>query len=339
MDEHSSLPGMEPPSGAQHRGETVARRRFDAIDVARAAALLAMASYHATWDLGFLQLTPVNYALTPPGRIAAHLIAGSFLTLVGIGLVLMNPDGIRWRPFLMRLVRIGGAAALLTLATWFAFPESYIFFGILHCIALSSVLALPFLFLPPVFTAAVGALVIAAPFVVRHPLLDATPLMFLGLGGRLPETNDWVPLAPWFGVVLLGVAMGRIGLPTFRRSRFGDWQAQGRVARAASFVGRHSLAFYLVHQPLLLALFYGVVSLTGPHPKAGVAEFRTEFEGNCTRTGGSAEACRSASACTADVLRREGLWGAGRFTLEQRAKAQSLARACYDAAEGTGSPP
>ena len=72
-------------------------RRFDSLDVARGGALLAMAAYHTTWDLGHLALTPENYALAPLGKFAAHLIAGTFLVLVGIGLVLMNRDGLRPR--------------------------------------------------------------------------------------------------------------------------------------------------------------------------------------------------------------------------------------------------
>jgi uncharacterized membrane protein len=112
------------------------------------------------------------------------------------------------------------------------------------------------------------------------------------------------------------------------------------VARAASFAGRHSLAVYLIHQPLLFGLTYAVVSLTGPNPHAGVWEFQRDFQANCTRTGGEAQACRMASKCIATVLRREGLWGTGRpYTLEERAKAQGFAQQCYAAAEGTASPP
>lgn len=320
------------------------RGRIDAIDAARGAALAAMASYHFTWDLGFLRLSPINAALTPAGRLAAHGIAGSFLVLVGIGLVLMNGDGMRWRAYALRLARIAAAALAITVATAWLFPESYIFFGVLHCIAVSSVLALPFLVLPPLVTAAAAAAVIAAPFVlhlVPHvPVLDEPGLMFLGLAGRLPDTNDWVPVFPWFGAVLAGVALARWGLPAFVGSRLGRWRAGTPAGRLAAWAGRHSLALYLVHQPVLLAVLYGVISLTGPHPRAGFAEFRAQFQGNCSRTGGSAEACRIASRCVADALRRERLWGTGvPYTLEQRARAQDLARRCYEAAEGTGPPP
>lgn len=299
-----------------------------------------MAAYHGLWDLGFLQLTPQNFALTPAGRLAAHGIAGAFLLLVGVGLVLANGDGVRWRPFALRLARIGGAALLITLATWIAFPQSYIFFGILHCIAVSSVLGLPFVFLPAPVTALAATLVLVAPHVVAHPLLDVPELYFLGLGRGLPDTNDWVPLFPWFGMVLAGIALARIARPILAGSWLARWQARNAVARGAAFAGRHSLAVYLVHQPALLALFTGLVTLTGPHPKAGLAGFRKDYVGNCTRTGGELQACRIAARCTADALRRDGLWGSGKpYSGEERARAQGLSQLCYEAAEGTAAPP
>lgn len=315
-------------------------RRIEALDLARGAALAAMAAYHGLWDLGFLQLTPQNFALTPPGRLAAHLIAGSFLLLVGIGLVLANGDGVRWPSVLRRLARIGGAALLITVATRIAFPQSYIFFGILHCIAASSLLGLPFVFLPAPVTALAAAAVMLAPTIVAHPLLDAPELAFLGLGRGLPDTNDWVPLFPWFGLVLAGIALGRIGRRRLAGSWIAHWQARNAVTRGAAFAGRHSLAVYLVHQPVLLGLLTGLVTLTGPHPKAGLASFRKDYAANCTRTGGEAEACRIAARCTADALRRKGLWGSGKpYSVEERARAQSLSQLCYEAAEGTAAPP
>lgn len=315
-------------------------RRLAVIDLARAAALLAMAAYHTTWDLGFLRLTPENYALTPVGRAAAHGIAGSFLALVGIGLVLMNGTGIRPGPTLKRLLRIVLAALAITVATRIAFPDSFIFFGVLHCIALASVLGLPFLFLPVWVTALAAALVLAAPHLVQDALFDAPALRFVGLGVGTPRTNDYVPVFPWFGMVLAGIAVGRLGLPRLARSRLGAWAPRGRLARAATFAGRHSLAIYLVHQPVLLGLLAGVAALAGPHPRAGEAAFRAEYAQNCLRTGGEAGTCRIAARCTMERLRRDDLWRAqGGFTPEERLRAQGLSQACYEAAEGTRAAP
>ncbi len=317
------------------------RARIDALDVARGSALTAMAAYHATWDLGYLRLTPENYALTPPGRIAAHLIAGSFLVLVGIGLVLAHGAGLRRRAVLARVGRIGGAALAVTAATYALFPGSYVFFGVLHCIALASVLALPFLYVPIAVPALCAVLVIAAPHVTGGGVLDAPELFFLGLGRTLPQTNDYVPLFPWFGLVLVGIVAGRLGVPRLARTRLNRWRPGRGPGRIAAWAGRHSLAVYLVHQPVLLALFSGIAALAGPHPRAGEPEFRATYARNCVATGGEAAACRVAARCVVGAFRRDGLWAQSQrtFTVAERARAQALSQGCYEAAEGTAPPP
>ena len=312
-----------------------ARGRLPIIDAVRAAALVAMASYHTLWDLGYLRLTPENYALTAAGHRAAETIAGTFLTLVGVGLVLMNGRGVRPRPTLSRLVRIGGAALLVTLGTWFAFPDAYVFFGILHCIAVSSVLGLPFLFLPVPVAALAAAGVFAAPHLLHAPVLDAPILYFLGLGAGTPRTNDYVPLFPWFGFVLSGIVLGRIALPRLAASRLGGWVPRSTLGRAATFAGRHSLIVYLVHQPVLLALLTGLVALTGPNPRAGLRAFRADYVTICTRTGGEPPLCRIAARCTSEALLREDLFREdGRpFSAPERLRAQALSQGCYGALE------
>ncbi len=313
--------------------------RLPVIDAARAAALLAMAGYHTLWDLGYLRLTAENYALTGPGRLAAEGIAGSFLLLVGVGLVLMNGRGLRPRPTLLRFTRIGGAALLVTLGTWITFPDAYVFFGVLHCIAAASVLGLPFLFLPLPLGALAAAAVLGAPLLAHAAVLDAPVLFFLGLGVGTPRTNDYVPLFPWFGVVLAGLVLGRLTLPRLARSRLGAWRPANRIGRAATFAGRHSLPIYLVHQPLLLAALSGLVWLVGPNPRAGMRAFRTDYAALCLRTGGDAATCPLVARCTGEALLREDLFREdGRpFSVPERARAQALSQACYAAIEGATS--
>lgn len=317
------------------------RFRYAALDAGRGLALLAMALYHAMWDLGALRLTPENYALTPPGRMIAHGIAGTFLVLVGIGLVLMNGGRFAPKRFGLRFARIAAAAALVTVATYLTDPSSYIFFGILHCIAASSVLALPFVRAPGWAAAAGAAVVIAAPLWASGGPFDAPILSFIGLGRGTPQTNDYVPLFPWFGMVLVGVALARYGRDAVGRSRLADWSGTGWFGRGLSWAGRHSLAIYLIHQPILMALLTGLVTLTGPHPQAGVAEFRALYVRNCLATGGEGTACSRAAACVSDAFRRENLWAdrPRSFTQAERQRAQSLSQTCYEAAEGTAPAP
>jgi uncharacterized membrane protein len=235
--------------------------RIAAVDAARGIALIAMAVYHFSWDLSFLQLAAIPVMSDPGWRWFARIIAGSFLFLVGVSLVLAHGTRIRRRAFLKRLAIVSAAAAGVTAATFFAFPASFIYFGILHCIALSSVLALPFLRLPW-WAALVGA---AAVFAVAHfgesEIFNRWPLVWTGLSTRVPFSNEYVPIFPWFAMVLGGVGAARLLAPRLREGPLARWRAGGPIGRALAFAGRHSLAIYLLHQPLLLALLVPVAWL------------------------------------------------------------------------------
>ena len=132
---------------------TGSRLRIPALDLARGAALAAMVIYHAAWDLSFLGLIETDIRDHTGWILFARAIAASFLVLVGIGLVLAHASGADapgWNraASFKRLGMITGAALLVTAGTYAAMPDNFIFFGILHAIAVSSVLALPFLRLP-----------------------------------------------------------------------------------------------------------------------------------------------------------------------------------------------
>src|SRR5690606_24526482 len=98
--------------GNAQGGDGAMRRmpRIPLIDQARGVALIAMAIYHFTWDLGFFGYTDPQMATTGGWRIFARVIAGSFLFLVGFSLVLGHQQGFRLRPFLMRFGKIALAA-------------------------------------------------------------------------------------------------------------------------------------------------------------------------------------------------------------------------------------
>ncbi|HEX2726006.1 MAG TPA: heparan-alpha-glucosaminide N-acetyltransferase domain-containing protein, partial [Beijerinckiaceae bacterium] len=137
--------------------------RWAAIDSARGVAVAAMIAYHFAWDLSFFRLIATDVVGHPAWQLFARAIAATFLMLVGAGLVLAHGKGLRRRSFLRRLAVVAAAALMITLATSLAMPESYIFFGILHCIALTSVLALPFLRAPVAVALAAAAFAFAAP--------------------------------------------------------------------------------------------------------------------------------------------------------------------------------
>lgn len=287
--------------------QAIAVQRWDAIDVARGLAILAMIVYHFSWDLSFLQLIETNILQIPAWRWFARGIAGSFLMLSGLGLVLAHAKGFHGRAFLKRLMKVGGAALAVTGATYFAFPDSYIFFGILHCIAVSGVLALPFLRLHPIMTGAAAILCLIAPSMLTDPALDAPWLDWLGLGSTDPVTNDYVPIFPWFGLVLIGVAVGRALLARQETMRLAGWRARDRFSGLLIWAGRKSLPIYLTHQIILLGILYGVLQIVGPNRMAEAQPFMVQCEASCLQSA-QPQTCRALCSCTVETLRQGDLW-------------------------------
>ncbi|MBF9197609.1 heparan-alpha-glucosaminide N-acetyltransferase [Microvirga terrestris] len=287
--------------------QTITVQRWDAIDVARGLAILAMIVYHFSWDLSFLQLIDTNILQIPAWRWFARGIAGSFLMLSGFGLVLAHAKGFNSWGFLKRLMKVGGAALAVTLATYFAFPESYIFFGILHCIAVSGVLALPFLRLHPILILACAALCLGAPYILTDPALNAPWLDWLGLGSTNPVTNDYVPIFPWLGLVLTGVAAGRILLASQKTMSLAGWRSRDPFSRLLIWAGRKSLPIYLTHQIILLSILYGVLQIVGPNRMAEAQPFMIQCEASCLQNA-QPQTCRNLCSCTVETLRQSDLW-------------------------------
>lgn len=313
--------------------QAIAFRRWDAIDVTRGIAVAAMIVYHFSWDLSYLKLIETNIVVEPGWKWFARMIAGSFLILVGIGLALAHSNEFRGGPFLLRLAKVGAAALAVTLATYFAFPDSYIFFGILHCIALTSVLGLAFLRAPWPLTLAAAGACFAAPWLFTSPELDAPWLDWLGLGQSEPSTNDYVPIFPWFGLVLAGLVIGHTLLLRGLSTKLASWNSDSPFVRTLTWAGRRSLPIYLLHQPFLLAMLFGVFQITGPNPAAEVRNFVEPCQKSCVRTDGNAAACKTVCRCVADSLKREDLWlriMSNRETEDDRARVSEAAQACLE---------
>ncbi len=291
-------------TGPKPAAAPVSGTRIAAVDLARAAALLAMAVYHFAWDLeffGYIEPGTTNAGLW---KVFARSIAGSFLFLVGVSLVLAHGDGIRWRGYWKRLAMVAGAAALISLATYLAVPQGFIFFGILHQIAVASLLGLAFLRLPWLANAAIAAFVVALPQLFRDPLFDHPSLWWVGLSATTPRSNDYVPLFPWFGAVLAGMAAAQFASGIGLRERLARWRP-GRWASLPRFLSRHSLAVYLLHQPVLIGLVWAATQIAPPIEIAPEVRFRQACETSCEGSR-DAEFCDGYCACMLGALEATG---------------------------------
>lgn len=293
-------------------------QRLDAVDVARGVALVAMAAYHFTWDLAYFGVVAPTTPFTPPMRLASHVIASVFLGLAGLSLALAHASGFRPRPFGVRLIKIGAAAALVSAATYAVAPETPIFFGILHCLFVASLASLPFLIAPGALSTwaalATGVALVALPLAYAAPAFDPPGWVWLGLGVHDPATLDWRPLAPWGGVTLIGLALTKLSpAPP-------DWRASAAPLRGLAFAGRHSLAVYLIHQPILIGLLYGALQVSGYSERLSIEAYAKACRPACVEAGGEIEPCERACACVVRDAAAAGL--AGRLASRSITKAE-----------------
>jgi uncharacterized membrane protein len=300
-----------------------------------------MIVYHFAWDLGELRLVATDIREIPAWNLFARAIAASFLFLAGMGLVLAHGRGLRARAFLRRLAMVGGAALAVTAGTYLAFPDAYIFFGILHCMAAASVLALPFIRARVALTLVAAALCLALPHLVGAPGLTSHGFAFLGLSTRVPNTNDFVPIFPWLGFVLLGIGGMRLCRPLLEAlpERAGGFPAP---LRALAWAGRHSLVIYLLHQPIIFGAMAAWVEIVGRSPQAEAAPFLNRCETSCRQSGAGAETCRASCTCTVDALKRGDLWTGivrDRLSIEERSRIAPLAQACFERDRTKAQPP
>lgn len=231
--------------------------RVPAVDALRGIAILAMIAYHFAFDLRYFRLIRADFENDPFWLGARAIIVASFLLLVGVSLVLAERAQVPPAAFAKRVAIIAACALAASIASYAIFPATFITFGILHFIALASVLARPLASRPRV-ALALGLAALAAGLTLSHPFFDARPTSWLGFTTRKPDTQDYVPLFPWIGVVLLGITAGH----ALAARGFAPIAALAHTPQWLRWSGRHSLAIYMLHQPALMGALWLALRLT-----------------------------------------------------------------------------
>lgn len=311
-----------------------AAHRLGALDATRGAALVAMAFYHLTWDIKHFRLIDVDLANSATFHGIGHAIASVFVGVAGFSLALAHRDGFNAPAFFKRLALIGGAAVAVTLVTFYAMPDAYIFFGILHCIAAASLAGALFLRAPLWLIGLVAALAIAAPHAWRSEAFNSPALAWIGFAARDPYTYDFRSFFPWFGVFLAGMAAARLGLDAF----FARLPATAAPWRWLALGGRHSLAVYLVHQPVLFGALM-LATMGASQVSYDERPFMAFCVEQCSAAGGPADLCQSACRCSIAGAKKSGLWRAileEKLTSAQEAQLVEIAGQCRKIVEEAG---
>lgn len=256
--------------------------RVTLFDGARGVAMIAMTVFHFTWDLEYFGYAPAGLTSQFEWKLFARIIAASFLIIAGMSLMLAHGHGIRWALFRKRTGLVIGAALIISAATYFTTPDRFVFFGILHQIAAASMIGLMFLRLPPAVILTAGLVVLILPYVFRAELFEVPYFYWSGLAPFDPPSNDYVPVFPWTGYFLIGIALAKIGVRTGIISKLATLNAtKSRAGAALALLGRNGLFYYLIHQPIMIAALYGITLLVPPAPIDKAALFGTQCVKGC----------------------------------------------------------
>lgn len=234
--------------------------RIQWVDGARGAAVLGMIAYHFFFDLQFLGIMDVGI-FDFGWKIFQRIVASSFLLVAGISLVLaqINPKKGAW---IKRIAILFGIALLISVASWLYIPERFISFGIIHLIALSSLIFPLFMRLGKLRVLLAILLVIAGFFLGQSPPPDPDYLFWLGIDSIGYFPVDYFPIIPWAGVVFIG---GLLGEKIFRSNggkveKSGMRRLESALEKLAP-IGRNALLIYLAHQPVLIGILMLLISV------------------------------------------------------------------------------
>ena len=216
-----------------------------------------MAVFHFCFDLNHFGFIRQDFRVDPVWTLQRTCIVSMFLFCAGLGQAIAMHQGQGWPRFWRRWGQIVGCAVLVTLGSMWMFPRTYIAFGVLHCIALLLIILR--------LTAGagralwpLGLIAIALPLFVHHPWFDRAWSNWIGLVTHKPVTEDYVPLLPWLGVVWWGLAAGQWVLANRRHWLTGPLP---RALHPLAVLGRWSLSFYMLHQPVLIGLLMAFIAL------------------------------------------------------------------------------
>lgn len=225
-----------------------------------------MTVFHFCFDLSHFGYLQQNFYADPFWTWQRSAIVSLFLFCAGLGQAIAVDQGQSWPRFGRRWSQVAGGALLVSAGSYAMYPGSFIYFGVLHGLAVMLLIAR--------WSAGwgrwlwwLGALAFATNLIAPYALdaagaaelFNSKGLNWLGLITYKPVTEDYVPLIPWLGVMWWGLATGRWVL-----QRHPGWLRHQLPVPgpALARLGRWSLSYYLLHQPVLIGLLLLVAWMT-----------------------------------------------------------------------------
>jgi uncharacterized membrane protein len=268
------------------------QQRLGQLDALRGSAMVWMTIYHFCFDLNHFGWIRQDFYNDPLWTWQRTAIVSLFLFCVGwsqaatsfksasvSGSKTASSERLMfsWR----RWFQIAACAGAVSVSSYVMYPKSYIYFGVLHAVCVMLLLlwgvralgAYAYNYLPTnkaggrqelwLVGLFIGTgLACLALFMYPPVIFNAPPWNILGLITQKPITEDYVPLLPWFALVCLGFTYGQR-----RKAQRHSIEKKGldvslnitsspQVLSLLSKLGRYSLPYYMLHQPVLIGVLY-----------------------------------------------------------------------------------
>ena len=232
------------------------------MDAARGFSVASMVAFHFCYDLRFIAGMSLDWFAPPLQDIWRASISWTFLAIAGFMCSVSRNN-------LKRGAVYATVAAAVFVVTSVVSVDAPISFGVIFCMAASTLVAAALERLDLVPKGPVAAIVLAALFLLTlhvpqgtigiGPVSLALPralyatewLSWLGFPGPHFISGDYYPLIPHTLLFLAGAAIGY----WLRESNGGYPRWMYDIGCAPlELVGRHALLIYALHQPVLLLL-------------------------------------------------------------------------------------
>ncbi len=230
---------------------SIAPLRLHELDALRGLAMVWMTIFHLSFDLNYFGWIRQDFYTDPVWVWQRSCIVSVFLFCVGWSQA--NVQIFLWK----RWLQIAGCALLVTVSSYLMYPQSFIYFGVLHGIAVMLLVLWVIRPLGP-WLWGVGVLCLGLFFYPPFVAND-TPWNVLGLVSKNPITEDYVPLLPWLALVCFGYAFGQCLIGAKKK---GLSHALNPFLKPFATLGRCSLRYYILHQPVLIGTLWLVTLLT-----------------------------------------------------------------------------
>lgn len=264
---------MEEPS--KHTAAGPAGGRIYLMDELRGFAVFCMVFYHGFYTFAYLFHWGLGEVLLRFFMPAEPWFAGLFILISGVSSNLSRSN-------LARGAKLLAVALAVSLVTGLVVPEERIIFGILHFLSICMLLfgglqalrkqlgkpAPPFRWAELAVLAALFVLTLRVPsgfagipYLLEAPLPGGLYQYWLSpLGFCSPDffSADYFPMLPWVFIFFAGTVLGRLAAA----GKFPRFAYPSRVP-FFSWIGRHALAVYVLHQPVIFALA-SLVQLLAP---------------------------------------------------------------------------